>query len=167
MRRRDFLKTGTLVARLASSPHLMMPLVAEESGPRKTALSQRHAEKVPEEIRTAEYLRRGKSSKFLSKLAVMRKIEGSAGLSVSPMLLAERRTCSVDLTVTSSRKQDVTLIEHYSIEEINASAAVLPTPLKRGTANCNLHLPKGKAVVIRLKLRSHKPNEWGAQISKA
>lgn len=76
-------------------------------------------------------------------------------------------TRTVDLTVTSFRKQDVTLVARYGIEEINASAGALTAPLKRGAANCDLHLPEGKAVTIRLKLGSHKPNDWVAQISKA
>ena len=67
---------------------------------------------------------------------------------------------TVELTVTSFRKQDITLIARYGIEEINAPAGVLAAPLKAGTANCDLHLPEGKPVTIRLKLGSHKPNEW-------
>jgi len=64
------------------------------------------------------------------------------------------------LTVTSSRKQDITLISRYGIEDIVASAGVLVAPLKPATANCDLHLPNGKQVTIHLKLGTHKPNEW-------
>jgi alpha-L-fucosidase 2 len=70
----------------------------------------------------------------------------------------EART--VELTVTSFRKQDITLIARYGIENITAPAGVLAAPLKRGTANCDLHLPEGKPVTIHLKLGSHQPNEW-------
>jgi alpha-L-fucosidase 2 len=73
----------------------------------------------------------------------------------------------VDLTVTSFRKQDVTLIARYGIEEINASAGVLAGPYKRDTANCDLHLPEGKAVSIRIKLGSHKPIDWVPQFATA
>jgi hypothetical protein len=65
-----------------------------------------------------------------------------------------------ELTVTSFRKQDITLIARYGIENITAPAGVLAAPLKRGTANCDLHLPEGKPVTIHLKLGSHQPNEW-------
>ncbi len=67
---------------------------------------------------------------------------------------------TADLTVTSFRKQDITLISRYGIEGINAPAGVLAAQLKRGTANCDLHLPEGKPVTIHLKLGSHQPNEW-------
>lgn len=69
-------------------------------------------------------------------------------------------TRKVELTVTSSRKETVTLIARYGIEEISASAAVLATPLQRGTATCEIRLPDGKPVELRLKLGLHKPIEW-------
>jgi len=74
----------------------------------------------------------------------------------------EART--VELTVISFRKQDITLIARHGIEDINASAGVLAAPLKPDTANCDLHLPDGKPVTIHLKLGSHKPNEWVHQV---
>ena len=76
-------------------------------------------------------------------------------------------TRTVDLTVTSFRKQDVTLIARYGIEEINASSGVLAAPLKRGAADCELHLPEGKAVSVRLKLGTRNPIDWVAQIHQA
>jgi hypothetical protein len=77
----------------------------------------------------------------------------------------EART--VELTVTSFRKQDVTLIARYGIEEITASTGALAAPLKRGMADCDLHLPDGKPVTIHLKLGSHKPNEWVEHVVSA
>ena len=74
---------------------------------------------------------------------------------------------TVEITVTSLRKQDVTLIARYGIEEIAAPAGVLAAPLKRGTANCDLHLPEGKPVTIHLKLGSHKPIEWVDHVALA
>jgi len=76
-------------------------------------------------------------------------------------------TRTVELTVTSFRKQDVTLIVRYGIEDIKAPAGVLAAPLKPDTANCDLHLPEGKPVSIQLKLGMHKPIEWVAQLSQA
>ena len=67
---------------------------------------------------------------------------------------------TVELTVSSFRKQTVTLIARFGIEAINAPAGVVAAPLKPGTANCDLHLPDGTPVTIHLKLGSHKPNEW-------
>jgi hypothetical protein len=74
---------------------------------------------------------------------------------------------AVDLTVTSFRPQDVTLIARYGIEEIKAPAGVLAAPLKSDMANCYLHLPQGKAVSIHLKLGTHKPIDWVAQVQQA
>ena len=73
----------------------------------------------------------------------------------------EART--VDLTITSVRKQDVTLIARYGIEEISAPAGVLAAKPQSGTANCDLHLPEGKPVEIRLKLGQNDPLDWAAQ----
>ena len=69
-------------------------------------------------------------------------------------------TRSVELAVTSFRKQDVTLIARYGIEEIGAPAGVLAAPLQTGKANVDLHLPEGKRVSLYLKLGMHKPLEW-------
>jgi hypothetical protein len=74
---------------------------------------------------------------------------------------------TVDLTVTSFRNQDITLIARYGIEEIKAPAGVLVAPLKPGMANCDLHLPEGKPVSIQLKLGMHKPIDWVAQLHQA
>lgn len=75
----------------------------------------------------------------------------------------ENRTA--DLTVTSFRKQDVTLIARYGIEEIAAPAGVIAARPEPGAANCDLHLPEGKPVAIRLKLGKHKPIEWVASVA--
>lgn len=74
---------------------------------------------------------------------------------------------TVELTVTSFRKQEVTLIARYGIEAIDASAGVLAEPVKRGTANCDLRLPEKKPVTIHLKLGTHKPNEWVDRVAVA
>ena len=71
---------------------------------------------------------------------------------------------TVELTVTSLRKQDITLIARYGIEDLTAPADVLTTPLQRGSADCELHLPEAKPVNILLKLGSHHPGEWAEQM---
>jgi alpha-L-fucosidase 2 len=71
---------------------------------------------------------------------------------------------TVDVTITSVRSQDITLIARHGIEEISAPAGVLAAALQPGKANCDLHLPEGKPVSIRLKLGRHKPLDWAARV---
>ena len=73
----------------------------------------------------------------------------------------EART--VELTVTSFRKQDVTLIARHGIEKITATAGVLAAPLQAGKANIDVHLPENKPVTFHLKLGHHNPLDWVAQ----
>ena len=72
----------------------------------------------------------------------------------------EART--VDLTVTSARKQDVTLIARHGIAGIYASSGVLDgkLKLKAGLATCGLHLPEGKPVEVHLKIGQRNPLDW-------
>jgi hypothetical protein len=70
----------------------------------------------------------------------------------------EARTAG--LTVTSARRQDVTLIARYGIETITAPADVLAAKPPSGSATCDLHLPEGKPVEIHLKLGKRNPLEW-------
>ncbi len=70
---------------------------------------------------------------------------------------------TVDLTVTSVKKQDVTLIARYGIEEISAPKEILGV-FKKGNADCELHLPEGKLVEIHLKLGRNKPLDWISHI---
>jgi alpha-L-fucosidase 2 len=74
------------------------------------------------------------------------------------MVAMQART--VDVTITSVRKQDVTLIARYGIQAINASAGILVAKPQPGTANCDLPFPEGKPVEIHLKLGRHKPVDW-------
>lgn len=78
-------------------------------------------------------------------------------------LVWNMRTRTVDLTVISSRKQDITLIARHGIEELAVPRGVLAAPVKRGSANCELRLPEAKPVIIHLKLGSHHPGEWVGQ----
>jgi hypothetical protein len=70
----------------------------------------------------------------------------------------------VDITITSLRKQDVTLIARYGIEQISAPAGVLAAGLQPGKADCELHLPEGKAVDIHLKLGRRDPLDWAERV---
>jgi hypothetical protein len=69
-------------------------------------------------------------------------------------------TRSVDLTVTSFRKQDVMLIARHGIEDITAPAGVIAMPHQRGEANIDVHLPENNPVSFHIKLGHHKPMEW-------
>jgi hypothetical protein len=74
----------------------------------------------------------------------------------------EART--VDLKITSARKQDLTLIARHGIEAITASAGVLSAAPRSGMANCDLHLPEGKPVDLHLKLGRRNPGDWAARV---
>jgi alpha-L-fucosidase 2 len=67
---------------------------------------------------------------------------------------------TVDLTVTSMKKQDVTLIARYGIEEISASSGVLAAKFQSDMATCDLHLPEGKPVKVHLKIGQRNPLDW-------
>ena len=70
----------------------------------------------------------------------------------------EART--VDLTVTSVKKQDVTLIARYGIEGISATSGALAAKPQSDKAACELHLPEGKPVEIHLKIGRRNPLDW-------
>ena len=67
---------------------------------------------------------------------------------------------TAELTVTSVKKQDVTLIARHGIEAITAPAGVLAAPLQPGRANIDVHLPENKPVTFHLTLGRRKPLDW-------
>jgi alpha-L-fucosidase 2 len=67
---------------------------------------------------------------------------------------------TVDLTITSARKQDVTLIARHGIESVSAFAGVLAARPQPGKAACDLHLPEGKPVEVHLNLGRQNPIDW-------
>ncbi len=67
---------------------------------------------------------------------------------------------TVDLTVTSLRKQDVTLIARYGIDQISATSGVLADEPLSGQATCDLHLPERKPVEVHLKIGQRNPLDW-------
>jgi hypothetical protein len=72
---------------------------------------------------------------------------------------------SADLTLTSIKEQDITLIVRYGIEKITAPAGVLAKTPQPDAVECDLHLPKGEPVRLHLTLGTHKPLDWVAQVS--
>lgn len=75
------------------------------------------------------------------------------------------QTRTVDLIITSFKKQDITLIARYGIEEITAPPGVLAADLQTGRANIDLHLPEKEPVKLQLKLGWHNPIDWVARIT--
>ena len=70
----------------------------------------------------------------------------------------------VDVTITSMKKQDITLIARHGIEEISAPEGVLASSLRKGKANIDLHMPEKTSVTIHLRLGQHKPLDWVTQV---
>ncbi|MEJ2647467.1 MAG: glycoside hydrolase N-terminal domain-containing protein [Sedimentisphaerales bacterium] len=70
----------------------------------------------------------------------------------------EART--VGLTVTSQKKQNVTLIARYGIEEITGPSDVLASKPQPNSAACDLQLPERKPVEIHLKIGLRNTLEW-------
>lgn len=91
MKRRDFLKKGTMVAGLASSSTLVLPAIAEETARQKPSEGSRPAGATSEEIRSAEYLRRTRADESLPKAPVQVESHGLDGVRIVPMPLEERR----------------------------------------------------------------------------
>jgi alpha-L-fucosidase 2 len=72
---------------------------------------------------------------------------------------------TVDLTVTSVTKQDVTLIARYGIEAISAPTGILAATPGKGSATCEAHLPEGKPVEFHLKIGRRDPLDWVNQVA--
>ena len=70
----------------------------------------------------------------------------------------EART--IDLTLTSLRDQDVSLIVRYGIDSITAPDAVLGSQPAKGADRCVIHLPKGKPVTLHVRTGGNKPSDW-------
>lgn len=90
MKRRDFLKKGTMAAGLAGSLDLILPTAAVEAGKQKPSENSRPAGAAPEEIRSPQYLRHARTAGYLPKPPVRVEVQGPNGLRISPMSLEER-----------------------------------------------------------------------------
>jgi alpha-L-fucosidase 2 len=71
---------------------------------------------------------------------------------------------TVDITITSLKNQDITLLARYGIDDISAPSEILGR-FRKGKADCDLHLPEKKPVEMHMKLGYHKPLDWVAQVS--
>ncbi len=72
---------------------------------------------------------------------------------------------SVDLTITSLRDQDVTLIARHGIQQISAPTGIVAAHHQPGAADCTLHLSAHKPVEIHLKLARRVVPDWASQVS--
>jgi hypothetical protein len=71
---------------------------------------------------------------------------------------------TVDVTITSLKKQNIRLIARHGLEKISAPAGVLAAKPRAGMASCDLHLPAGMPVELHLNLGQHKPLDWSARM---
>ena len=78
----------------------------------------------------------------------------------------DREDRTVDLTITSLKIQDITLIARHGIEKITAPAGVLAAKPKSGAADCGLHLAEGQTVEVHLQLGRREPMDWVAGDAK-
>lgn len=69
----------------------------------------------------------------------------------------EERT--VDITLTSFKKQDIWLIARHGIGDISAPSETLGS-FSSGNADCVLHLPENEPVKIHLELGNQNPSDW-------
>ncbi|HJZ41370.1 MAG TPA: glycoside hydrolase N-terminal domain-containing protein [Bacteroidales bacterium] len=67
---------------------------------------------------------------------------------------------TIDLTITSEREQDISLIVRYGIESLSAPEGVLEKQPQKDSDSCILHLLPGKQVTLHLKIGDHKPSDW-------
>ena len=72
---------------------------------------------------------------------------------------------TVEVTLTSIRAQDITMIVRYGIESVSAPAGVLVAQPKPDATTCVLHLSPGKPVTLRLKIGDHRPSDWIAKVA--
>jgi alpha-L-fucosidase 2 len=66
---------------------------------------------------------------------------------------------TVDITITSFRNQDITLIARYGIHDISAPSGIIGT-FRKDNADCVINLPENKPVEIHLDLGEHEPLDW-------
>ena len=72
---------------------------------------------------------------------------------------------TIDLTLTSERDQDVSLIVRYGIEAITAPAGVLKQQPPAGATTCSLHVSAGVPVTVHLQTGNGKPSDWLQQLN--
>jgi hypothetical protein len=74
---------------------------------------------------------------------------------------------SADVTITSLKDQDISLIVRHGIEKISAPSGVLAKIPQPDAISCDLHLKKGTPVRLHLTLGRHKQLDWVAQVTES
>ncbi|MBP1638666.1 MAG: hypothetical protein H6Q17_249 [Bacteroidetes bacterium] len=69
-------------------------------------------------------------------------------------------TRTVDVTITSLKKQDITLTARQGIEDITAPTGVLKSMPQNDKTHCEIHLNEGQPVQLHIKLGHNKPMDW-------
>src|SRR5664279_3724017 len=90
MKRRDFIKSGAAVVGIAGAPNLLPKLLEGEAVSQKSPKPSGKNAAAPKENRSAEYLRRAKTDKFLPKPPVFAASKLTPDVDISPMPLVER-----------------------------------------------------------------------------
>jgi hypothetical protein len=72
----------------------------------------------------------------------------------------DMKSKTIDVTITSLRDQDISLVVRYGIESVTAPKGVLVAQAKENSDMRVLHLPQGKPVTLHLKLGDNKPSDW-------
>lgn len=75
----------------------------------------------------------------------------------------DMETRTVDVTITSLKKQDITLIARQGIEDITASGGVLATMPQKDKTSCEIHLEEGQPVQLHIKLGKNATMSWVAK----
>jgi hypothetical protein len=74
---------------------------------------------------------------------------------------------TADVTITSLKDQDITLVVRHGIERISAAAGVLAKMPAPDAVSCEVHLKKGVPVTLHIELGLHEPLDWIAQANEA
>lgn len=72
----------------------------------------------------------------------------------------DMESLTADVTITAAKLQDITFIARQGIEAITAPSGIIVTMPKPGSATCELRLPEGKPVEMKLKLGRRNPLDW-------
>jgi len=73
-------------------------------------------------------------------------------------------TKTIDVTITSTRDQEVSLIVRYGIESITAPDGILTANPAKDSDRCVIRLPQGKPVTLHIKIGDHKPSDWVTKV---
>jgi alpha-L-fucosidase 2 len=148
MRHGDFIKTGAVAAGFASSLKLLPSLAAAESDSQKPSA---RPGALPDDNRSADYLRRAQEGKFLPKAPLVVESSQSDAVKISPMPLAER----------VRRK----IVPRRGYCSLAPGSGALSTKLQPDKAACDLHLLEGKPVEIHLKIGRRDPLDWANRVA--